>query len=103
MLSSSVVLQLAEWGTSMLLSSWRIISAAALLSAMGTGCTSLEGGTPLITEAIPPSDQRPSDEPVAKGKLHFTNGDYGLAERHFRGAVEANPKSAEAWLGLAAS
>ena len=35
--------------------------------------------------------------------MHFSKGSYGLAERSFRAAVEANPKSAEGWLGLAAS
>ncbi|HXW23911.1 MAG TPA: tetratricopeptide repeat protein [Xanthobacteraceae bacterium] len=41
------------------------------------------------------------------GKRHFREGDYGLAEVHFRRAVEKGlPKArdaAEAWLGLAAS
>jgi Flp pilus assembly protein TadD len=41
------------------------------------------------------------------GKRHFRNGDYGLAEVHFRRAVEKGlPKArdaAEAWLGLASS
>jgi Flp pilus assembly protein TadD len=37
------------------------------------------------------------------GKVHFRNGDYGLAEEKFRKAVEVTPKDAEAWLGLAAS
>jgi Flp pilus assembly protein TadD len=74
--------------------------AALLVSA----CAGIEGDrADLTTGAIPPSDQRPQDEPVALGKLHFSKGDYGLAERYFRAAVEANPKSSEAWLGLAAS
>jgi Flp pilus assembly protein TadD len=37
------------------------------------------------------------------GKRHFRERDYGLAERHFRRAVEMSPRDAEAWLGLAAS
>jgi Tfp pilus assembly protein PilF len=41
------------------------------------------------------------------GKRHFRQGDYGLAERHFRRAVEQGlpdaRDAAEAWLGLAAS
>jgi Flp pilus assembly protein TadD len=58
----------------------------------------------LTTSAIPPpSDERPQDEPLALAKLHYVKGDYGLAERYFRAAVEANPKSSEAWLGLAAA
>jgi len=37
------------------------------------------------------------------GKKHFRARDFGLAERHFRRAVEMSPRDAEAWLGLAAS
>ena len=48
-------------------------------------------------------DQRPSDEPAAAGKADFARGDYGLAERNFRMAAEANPSSINAWVGLAAS
>ena len=53
--------------------------------------------------AEPPSDQKPSDEPLQAGRLHFSNGDYGLAEKNFRAAVEVNPSNADAWIGLAAS
>lgn len=45
----------------------------------------------------------PSDEYVRMAKVHFRNGDFGLAEEKFRKAVEVTPKDAEAWLGLAAS
>ncbi len=37
------------------------------------------------------------------GKQHFRERQYGLAERHFRRAVEMSPRDAEAWVGLAAS
>jgi Flp pilus assembly protein TadD len=52
---------------------------------------------------LPPSDERPSDEPLYLAKLQFRNGNYGLAEQYYRRAVEANPDSLDAWLGLAAS
>lgn len=45
----------------------------------------------------------PSDKYVRLGKVSFRNGDFGLAEANYRKAVEATPKDAEAWLGLAAS
>jgi Flp pilus assembly protein TadD len=45
----------------------------------------------------------PSDDYTRLGKVHFRNGDYGLAERYYRKAVEVTPKDTEAWLGLAAS
>ena len=48
-------------------------------------------------------DARPSDPGVADGRAHFERGDFGLSERAFRAATEANPKSIDAWIGLAAS
>jgi Flp pilus assembly protein TadD len=45
----------------------------------------------------------PSDAYVRLGKVHYRNGDYGLAEEQYRKAVEVTPRDAEAWLGLAAS
>jgi Flp pilus assembly protein TadD len=44
----------------------------------------------------------PNDE-LSLGKKYFRHNDYGLAEKHFRRAVETHPRDAEAWLGLAAS
>ena len=37
------------------------------------------------------------------GKRYFKAGNYGLAERYFRRAVETHARDAEAWLGLAAA
>lgn len=45
----------------------------------------------------------PSRDPLAKAQKHFRNEDYGLAENHFREAVERHPRNSDAWLGLAAS
>ncbi len=36
------------------------------------------------------------------GKKLYRSANFGLAERYFRRAVEARPKDAEAWIGLAA-
>lgn len=44
----------------------------------------------------------PKDD-LSLGKLHYKEQNYGLAEKHFRRAVEAQPRAAEAWVGLAAS
>jgi Tfp pilus assembly protein PilF len=38
-----------------------------------------------------------------RGKKQFLAQNYGLAEQHFRRAVEQHPNDAQAWLGLAAS
>ena len=45
----------------------------------------------------------PSDDYIRMAKVNFRNGDYGLAERNYRKAVEVTPRDVEAWLGLAAS
>jgi Flp pilus assembly protein TadD len=44
-----------------------------------------------------------SDEPLKLGVEHFNRGNYGLAERYFRDAVEKAPRDVTAWIGLAAS
>jgi Flp pilus assembly protein TadD len=40
---------------------------------------------------------------VSLGKQYYRTGNFGLAERHFRAAAEAQPRNPEAWLGLAAA
>jgi tetratricopeptide (TPR) repeat protein len=44
----------------------------------------------------------PNDD-LNLGKKHFRAANFGLAERHFRRAVELHPRDLEAWVGLAAS
>lgn len=43
------------------------------------------------------------DDDLGTGKKYFAAGNYGMAERYFRRAVELHPRDAEAWLGLAAA
>jgi Flp pilus assembly protein TadD len=56
-----------------------------------------------------PPDPVPVDpnDDLSLGKRHFAQTNYGLAEQHFRRAVEKSTgpsaRNAEAWLGLAAS
>ena len=45
----------------------------------------------------------PSDEPVRMGLEQFNRGNYGIAQRYFKDAVEKAPKDVTAWIGLAAS
>jgi Flp pilus assembly protein TadD len=45
----------------------------------------------------------PSDEPLRLATEHFTRGQYGIAQRYYRDAVEKAPKDVIAWTGLAAS
>ncbi len=40
---------------------------------------------------------------LSLGKGYFRAANYGMAEKHFRRAVELHPTDAEAWLDLAAS
>jgi tetratricopeptide (TPR) repeat protein len=44
----------------------------------------------------------PNDD-LSLGKKYFRAADFGLAERHFRRAVEMHPRDLESWIGLAAS
>ncbi len=57
------------------------------------------------SEATKVTNYRPSDpnDDLSLGKENFRQGNYGLAERYFRKAVESGPRDAEAWLGLAAA
>jgi len=43
------------------------------------------------------------NDELSLGKKQYRANNYGLAEKHFRLAVEKHPRDAEAWLGLAAS
>lgn len=60
------------------------------------------------TSGVPAAAERgllgsdPKDD-LSLGKKQYRAGNYGLAEQHFRRAVESHPRDAEAWLGLAAS
>jgi Flp pilus assembly protein TadD len=44
-----------------------------------------------------------SDEPLRMGIEQFNRGNFGIAERYFRDAVEKAPKDPTAWIGLAAA
>jgi Flp pilus assembly protein TadD len=77
----------------------------SLLSALVAGCQPSAENRLLAESGQKMEDPKfyPSDDYLRMGKVHFRNGDYGLAEEKFRKAVEVTPKDAEAWLGLAAS
>jgi tetratricopeptide (TPR) repeat protein len=65
-----------------------------------------EGVPPLKTPTIrqnADAQYYPSDEPLRLGMEYFNRGNFGLAERYFRDAVEKAPRDASAWIGLAAS
>ena len=59
-------------------------------------------GVPVEAETPGLLGSDPNDE-LALGKKMYRTNNFGLAEQHFRKAVELHPRDAEAWLGLAAS
>jgi Flp pilus assembly protein TadD len=77
-------------------------TAAAAAMLMVSGCTTSAVDTTKTT-AIQPVAQDVSASDLAEGKTQFREANYGLAEKHFRKAVELRADNAEAWLGLAAS
>jgi Flp pilus assembly protein TadD len=90
----------------------RWLLTAALLPLLGACQTTdlssaLTGDTRSITASTGATDNaarpRGGDEDLKLGKEHFRNANYGLAEKHFRLAVEQSQDSLEALLGLAAA
>jgi Flp pilus assembly protein TadD len=76
--------------------------AAVAVVTIVTGCTTSSVD---ITEttSIAPATIDISGADLVSGKTQFREANYGLAEKHFRKAVELRSDNAEAWLGLAAS
>jgi Flp pilus assembly protein TadD len=59
---------------------------------------------PVVSETAPQAaHSNDTGSPLQLGLQHFDRGDYGLAERYLRDAVEKSPKDAAAWIALAAS
>jgi len=83
-----------------------VIAFAALggCSTAGIGAdAALTTGT--VAE-VTPAVSKPLDavkDDLTLGKEHFRAGNFGLAEMHFRKAVETTAGNPEAWLGLAAA
>jgi Flp pilus assembly protein TadD len=76
-------------------------TASADAAPETTGTVPPPLGVPAATEpGLLGSD--PNDD-LNRGKIQYRANNYGLAEKHFRRAVELHPNDAEAWLGLAAS
>jgi Flp pilus assembly protein TadD len=67
---------------------------------VATGAVPQPLGVSPAEEGLLGSD--PNDD-LSLGKKQYRANNFGLAEKHFRRAVELHPRDAEAWLGLAAS
>jgi len=76
--------------------------AAALAALVLSGCTANSIDV-TETKAITPVSQDVSAADLSAGKQNFRQANYGLAEKHFRKAVELRATNAEAWMGLAAA
>jgi Flp pilus assembly protein TadD len=103
-----------------------LITAAYLVSLAGCVTASKFGDMPdsQLTASVPevtpdttgtvPSPTGPSaaapevlgadpHDDLNLAKKYYRQGGFGLAEKHYRKAVELHPRDAEAWVGLAAS
>lgn len=80
----------------------RVLLAFATAAAVLSGCQSSSIDTTKTT-AIAPVTLDISESDTVAGKAQFREANYGLAEKHFRKAVELRADNAEAWMGLAAS
>jgi Flp pilus assembly protein TadD len=76
-----------------------IVAMSGMLALAGCQTTAIDGTK---TTAIGTAAE-PGARELAEGKSHFRQANYGLAEKHFRKAVELNAGDAEGWMGLAAS
>lgn len=76
---------------------------AAMLAALMVGGCTTQGVDKTATKAIAPMPADVSAADLSAGKSQFRQANYGLAERHFRKAVELRADNSEAWMGLAAS
>ena len=78
---------------------------AALASLAVAGCQSAAEGVnvfPTITPSLEGSAVL-SNDPNRLGRTHLAAGNYAMAERHFRDAVEKNKKDGDSWIALAAA
>ena len=82
------------------------------LAGSASGADAFAAASPADAAALPPPlgasaetgllGGDPNDD-LSLGKKQYRATNYGMAEKHFRRAVESHPRDAEAWLGLAAS
>src|SRR5690606_884809 len=84
-----------------------VLSAACLVLLAGCETTSEHTGSVAgMKDDTPASTGLMGEDPkgdLELGKKHYRDNSFGLAEQHFRRAVEEGPKDLEAWVGLAAS
>jgi Flp pilus assembly protein TadD len=83
-----------------------VLSAACLVLAGCETTTEHTGSVAGLKDDTPSSTGLMGEDPkgdLELGKKHYRDNSFGLAEQHFRRAVEKGPDDLEAWVGLAAS
>jgi Flp pilus assembly protein TadD len=84
-----------------------VLSAVCLVLLAGCETTSDHTGSVAgMRDNTPSSTGLMGEDPkgdLELGKSHYRDNSFGLAEQHFRRAVEKGPQDLEAWVGLAAS
>ncbi|MGL4241090.1 MAG: tetratricopeptide repeat protein [Beijerinckiaceae bacterium] len=80
------------------------VIAAPLLAGCETTSETARADSRSVTASLGENSRNPAaHEDLKLGKEHFRNGNFGLAEKHFRLAVEQSQDNLEAVVGLAAS
>lgn len=85
-----------------------LVVSAGCLAALSACKTSEEvtGSVAGIQNDTPSSTGLSGEDPkgdLELGRRHYRENSFGLAEQHFRRAVEKGPNDVQAWIGLAAS
>ncbi len=89
--------RLPAWGRGL------TVALALALSGCGPVVDSTSAPTTLTVQEPDSEKYFPSDEPYRVGAELFNRGNFGLAEHHFRDAVEKAPEDCSAWVALASS
>lgn len=80
------------------------VCAVVLAASSAAACSSMNGTSFFGPNSnFPAAADGQADNALSRAKVHFRNGDYGLAERYYRQTVEQTPGALEGWIGLAAS
>lgn len=77
---------------------FRTVAVGVMLVLAGCSTTTSIGEDATIAAV-----QTPGANDVQLASKHFSEGSYGSASKHFKLAVDKEPKNPDAWLGLAAS
>lgn len=88
-----------------LLRRWRLSAAMLAMLLVSGSLLGCRPGHPSSGFMLEPGASR-THEPqsdLQRAQADFKRGAYGLAEKHYRLAIEDNLRNAEAWLGLAAT